>query len=138
MRDYTLIGAGSPATPLLAMGFLPVKIAPHRTGASTGGRRDTRMLAEGRAPRLMETEKRNCVSGRWKTRALSCPESQRPLYPRPLLGSVSLRVATVAAMGAEGPDPESHPGAVAPADVIWYHQRHCLELSECWTFQTEQ
>lgn len=34
MRDYTLTGAGSPATPLLAMGFLTVKVAPHGTGAS--------------------------------------------------------------------------------------------------------
>lgn len=60
MRDYTLIGAGSPATPLLAMGFLQVKVAPHRTGASAGERRDTRMLAEGRALRLMETEEKLC------------------------------------------------------------------------------
>lgn len=83
------------------------------------------MLAKGKAPRLMETEKRNCVSGRWKTRALSCPESQRPLDPRPLLVSVSLDALYVRAMGAEGPDPGAHTGAVAPADVTWYHQGRC-------------
>lgn len=105
--------------------FLPVKVAPHGTGASAGGRKDTRMLAEGKAPRLMETEKRNCVSGRWKTRALSCPESQRPLDPRPPLVSVSLEALYVRAMGAGGPDPGAHTRAVAPADDTWYHQGRC-------------
>lgn len=108
----SLVGSGSPCHTFFWLQITRLN-GPYNenTEARAAGSRDTRQLAEGREQRLMgNRETVFLVTGKLPYQGTTHLKNQRSLESRPLLGSQSLdvlclRTVTVAAVGAEGPNP---------------------------------